>query len=39
MEGGAIANYRECYHPYLLAAFLLAALELLLRYTILRVYP
>jgi Ca-activated chloride channel family protein len=39
MEGGATANYREDYHPYLLLAFSLAALELLLRSTFLRVFP
>jgi Ca-activated chloride channel homolog len=39
MEGGASANYREDYHPYLLLAFGLAALELLLRATFLRVFP
>lgn len=39
MEGGASANYREEYHPYLLLAFGLAALELLLRATLLRVFP
>jgi Ca-activated chloride channel family protein len=39
MEGGASATYRENYHPYLLLAFGLAALELLLRATILRVFP
>jgi Ca-activated chloride channel homolog len=39
MEGGAMANYKEEYPPYLLWAFALAALELLLRYTVLRVYP
>jgi Ca-activated chloride channel homolog len=39
MEGGASATYREDYHPYLLLAFGLAALELLLRATFLRVFP
>jgi Ca-activated chloride channel family protein len=39
MEGGASANYREDYHRYLLLAFGLAALELLLRATLLRVFP
>lgn len=39
MEGGASATYREDYHPYLLLAFGLAALELLLRATLLRVFP
>ena len=39
MEGGASATYRENFHPYLLLAFGLAALELLLRSTFLRVFP
>ena len=39
MEGGASATYREEFHPFLLAAFGLAALELLLRATVLRVFP
>ncbi len=39
MEGGAMANYREGYHPYLLWAFALAAAELLLRWSALRVLP
>ncbi|HLL03479.1 MAG TPA: VWA domain-containing protein [Myxococcaceae bacterium] len=39
MEGGASATYRENFHPYLLLAFGLAALELLLRSTLLRVFP
>ncbi|WP_407659973.1 vWA domain-containing protein [Hyalangium gracile] len=39
MEGGASATYREDFHPYLLLAFGLAALELLLRATFLRVFP
>jgi len=39
LEGGATANYREAFHPFLLAAFALAALDLLLRATILRVFP
>ncbi|XXF76517.1 VWA domain-containing protein [Myxococcaceae bacterium GXIMD 01537] len=39
MEGGASATYREDFHPFLLAAFGLAALELLLRATFLRVFP
>jgi Ca-activated chloride channel homolog len=39
MEGGAAANFREEFHPYLLGAFALAALELLLRFTFLRVFP
>jgi len=39
LEGGASANYREAFHPFLFAAFALAALDLLLRATLLRVYP
>jgi Ca-activated chloride channel family protein len=39
LEGGAAANYREEFHPFLLGAFLLAALELLLRFSFLRVFP
>lgn len=39
MEGGASATYREDFHPYLLLAFGLAALELLLRSSFLRVFP
>jgi Ca-activated chloride channel family protein len=39
LEGGAMANMREEFPPFLLAAFLLAALELLLRATVLRVFP
>ncbi|MCP3058045.1 VWA domain-containing protein [Myxococcus sp. K38C18041901] len=39
MEGGASATYREEFHPFLLAAFGLLALELLLRSTFLRVFP
>jgi Ca-activated chloride channel family protein len=39
MEGGAAANYRENFMPFLLAAFALAALELLLKSTLLRVFP
>ncbi len=39
LEGGASANYREDFFPFLLAAFALALLELLLRTTFLRVYP
>jgi Ca-activated chloride channel family protein len=39
MEGGAAANYREEFHSYLLWAFGLAALELLLRWVGLRVFP
>ncbi|NMO22433.1 VWA domain-containing protein [Pyxidicoccus fallax] len=39
MEGGASATYREEFHPFLLAAFGLAALELLLRASFMRVFP
>src|SRR5215468_573157 len=39
LEGGASANYREEFPPFLLAAFLCAAAELLLRSTVLRVFP
>ncbi len=39
LEGGAMANYREYFHPFLLLAFVAAALELLLRATLLRVFP
>ncbi|HYO54345.1 VWA domain-containing protein [Archangium sp.] len=38
-DGGASANYRELYHLPLALAFGLAALELLLRATFLRVFP
>ena len=39
LDGGANATYREDFHDYLLAAFVLAALELLLRATLLKVFP
>jgi len=39
LEGGALSTYREDFHDWLLAAFALAALELLLRATILKVFP
>jgi Ca-activated chloride channel family protein len=39
LEGGASANYKEEFPPFLLAAFLCAGLELLLRSTVLRVFP
>ena len=39
LEGGVITNYRELFHPFLLAAFTLLALELLLKSTALRVFP
>jgi Ca-activated chloride channel family protein len=39
LEGGAVANYREEFHPYLLVAFLLFVTELLLSTTLLKVFP
>ncbi len=39
MEGGATANYKEDFHDYLLWGFLLLLLELLGRFTVLRVGP
>lgn len=39
LEGGAVSTYREEFHDWLLAAFVLAALELLLRATLLKVFP
>jgi Ca-activated chloride channel family protein len=39
LEGGAGATWTEEFHPYLLGAFALAALELLLRGVLLRVFP
>jgi len=39
MEGGASANYKEEFFPVLLWAFLLAAIERLLSWTALRVFP
>jgi Ca-activated chloride channel family protein len=39
LEGGAMANYQEEFHDYLFWAFMLFALELLLRHSILRVSP
>lgn len=39
LEGGAMANAREAFHPFLLLGFLFAAAELLLRFTVLRVFP
>lgn len=39
LEGGVITNYRELFHPFLLWAFTLLALELLLKSTVLRVFP
>ena len=39
MEGGAAAHYQERYHPFLLWAFALAGVELVLRSSWLRVAP
>jgi Ca-activated chloride channel family protein len=39
LEGGALSTYREEFHDWLLAAFVLVALELLLRATVLKVFP
>jgi len=39
LEGGATATYREQYHAYLAWAALLLMLELVLRATVLRVFP
>lgn len=39
IEGGVITNYRELFHPFLLWAFTLLVLELLLKSTLLRVFP
>jgi Ca-activated chloride channel family protein len=39
LEGGASATWKEGFHPFLLWAFALAALELLLRRTVLKVFP
>jgi Ca-activated chloride channel homolog len=39
LEGGASSSYREVYHQYLLWAAALLALELLLRSTVLKVFP
>lgn len=39
IEGGVITNYHERYHPFLLWAFVLLGLELLLRSTVMRVFP
>ncbi len=39
MEGGATATYREHFHEFLLYAFVLLALEWLLKSTVLRVFP
>lgn len=39
IEGGVVTNYRELFHPYLLWAFTLLLLELLLKSTVLKVFP
>jgi Ca-activated chloride channel family protein len=39
LEGGAMTNYRERFHEFLVWAFALACLELLLRATFLRIFP
>jgi Ca-activated chloride channel family protein len=39
MEGGAMATYRESFHPYLLLAAALLLLEFFLKSTLLRVFP
>jgi Ca-activated chloride channel family protein len=39
LEGGAAANYDERYFPFLLWAFVLVSLEVILRSTVLRVSP
>lgn len=39
LEGGAVSTYREEFHDWLVAAFVLVALELLLRATLLKVFP
>jgi Ca-activated chloride channel family protein len=39
LDGGATATYREDFHDWLVAAFILAALEMLLRVTLLKVFP
>lgn len=39
LEGGATATYRENFHIYLLLAFALLAFDMLLRTTVLRVFP
>ncbi|MBK7858250.1 MAG: VWA domain-containing protein [Archangiaceae bacterium] len=39
LDGGATSTYTENFHDWLLAAFVLAALELLLRATVLKVFP
>ncbi|MFL5321167.1 MAG: vWA domain-containing protein [Myxococcaceae bacterium] len=39
MDGGTIQNVVEYFHPFLALAFLCAAVELLLRATVLKVFP
>ncbi len=39
LEGGAMTNYRERFQEFLVWAFALASLELLLRNTLLRIFP
>lgn len=39
MDGGAMQNVTEFFHPFLFFAFICAALELLLRATLLRIFP
>jgi Ca-activated chloride channel family protein len=39
LEGGAMTNYRELFQEFLVWAFALASLELLLRATFLRIFP
>lgn len=39
IDGGAMATYRERFHPFLLLAAFLLVLEFLLRSTVLRVFP
>jgi Ca-activated chloride channel family protein len=39
LEGGAMTNYRERFQEFLVWAFALASLELLLRATFLRIFP
>jgi Ca-activated chloride channel family protein len=39
IEGGAMATYRELFHPFLLAAALLLVVEFFLKSTLLKVFP
>lgn len=39
LEGGAMATYRERFHPFLLAAIVFLALEFVLKSTVLKVFP